>query len=47
MVDPINPDLLDFDIMSNESELSVIDVKEEDELDTLGVRDFLTTLALV
>lgn len=47
MADPINPDLLDFDIISDESELSIIDVEEEDELDTLGVRNFLTTLALV
>jgi len=47
VADPINHDLLDFDIISNESELSIIDVEEEDELDTLGVRDFLTTLAIV
>lgn len=47
MVDPINPDSLDFDIVLDESELLIIDAKEEDELDTLGVRNFLTTDASI
>ena len=43
MATPVDRSQLKFDIVSDESDLSVIDPLEQDEVDTLGVRKFLTS----